>query len=284
MNNLHSELNFSDRQIASGLGSGPLSSRDGKPEHEAFPDAATVVNQVTRPGNRTSQGSEPPEMIRPKPGRNIVLFGPPGVGKGVQAKVLINEEKLGYLSTGDAIREEIRRRTPVGRRLEELTARGCFADDETVLGIVASRLDRPEFRFGFLMDGFPRTVRQAEMFDRMLAERGRRVDVALFLRAPEETILARLSGRLICSRCGASYHSAFRRPRVDDVCDSCGGAVARRKDDDPEVHRRRLEIYVKETAPLEDYYRRQGVLAQVDGDRPVAEVAVRIRRAVRLRC
>ena len=222
-------------------------------------------------------------MIRPKSGRNIILFGPPGVGKGVQAKVLIKEEALAYLSTGDAIRDEIRRRTPIGKRLEELTARGSFADDETVLDIVASRLDGKDFRFGFIMDGFPRTVRQAEMFDRMLEARGRRVDVALFLRASMETILARLSGRLVCRRCGLSYHSAFRRPRVDDVCDSCGGTVARRKDDDSEVLRRRLDIYTKETAPLEEYYRRSSVLARVDGGLSVAEVAVRIRRAVHFR-
>ena len=242
-----------------------------------------MVNDVTHSGGQTSRGREAQEMIRAKSERNIVLFGPPGVGKGVQAKVLIEQEALSYLSTGEVIREEIQRRTPMGRRLEELTDRGRFADDETVLDIVASRLDGQGFRCGFIMDGFPRTVPQAEMFDRMLERRGRRVDVALFLRAPEETVLARLSGRLICSRCGRSYHSAFKRPRVDDVCDSCGGTVARRKDDDPVVHRRRLDLYTEETAPLEAYYRRSGVLAQVDGDLSVAEVAARIRRVVHFR-
>lgn len=219
-------------------------------------------------------------MIRPRSRANIILFGPPGVGKGVQARALVETEALGYLSTGDAIRDEIRRGTAVGERLEALVRSGRFADDATVLKIVASRLDGDDFRRGFIMDGFPRTVRQAELFDRMLRERGRQVDVALFLRASEATILARLSGRLVCSACGWLYHSAFNRPRVAERCDVCGGSVVRRHDDDPETHRRRLDIYTRETAPLEEYYRRAGVLVYIDGERSAREVAATVQRAV----
>ena len=219
-------------------------------------------------------------MIRSKVRRNIVLFGPPGVGKGVQARFLVEEEALGYLSTGDSIRDEIRRGTALGARLESLVACGRFADDETVLDIVASRLDGEDFKDGFIMDGFPRTVRQAELFDRMLEDRGRRVDCALFLRAPEQTILARLSGRMVCSACGLTYHRTFKRLERDSVCDACGGPVVRRHDDDPNTHRRRLAIYKDETAPLEKYYDRRGVLAHVDGDRPVADVAATVRGVI----
>ena len=220
------------------------------------------------------------EMIRSKGRKNIILFGPPGVGKGVQAKVLAQEEELGYLSTGDALRDEIRRGTPLGARLEGPVARGEFADDETVLKIVASRLDGEDFLQGVVVDGFPRNIRQAELFDRMLAEKGQEVHRALFLRAPEETLLQRLAGRMVCSECGFSYHGTFRKPKVDDVCDSCEGPVVRRHDDDPETHRRRLEIYRADTAPLEKYYERQGVLTYIDGDRSVAEVAAAVRGAI----
>lgn len=252
----------------------------GKRDEEGFPGPAVVVDGVALPGRQVDPGHEAPRMIRSRSGANIILFGPPGVGKGVQARTLVETQALGYLSTGDAIREEIRRGTAVGKRLQALTASGRFADDETVLKIVASRLDRDEFRHGFIMDGFPRTLRQAELFDRMLRERGRQVDVALFLRASEATILARLSGRLVCSVCCRSYHSAFDRPRVEGRCDACGGSVARRHDDDPETHRRRLDLYTTQTAPLEEYYGRAGVLVYIDGERPAREVAATVRRAV----
>lgn len=279
MNNPQNELSPMDSQAAN-LGACAPSTRGRKEQLETFARDPAMVNVGTGLGDPASAGREVQEMIRAKAGRNIILFGPPGVGKGVQASLLIKEQGLSYLSTGDAIRDEIRRRTAIGQRLETLIAQGRFADDVTVLSMVASRLDSPGFRAGFIMDGFPRTVTQAEMFDRMLEERGRSVDLALFLRAPAETILARLAGRLVCDDCGQSYHSAFRRPRVDGVCDTCAGTITRRKDDDPDVYRRRLELYFEETAPLEEYYARTGVLANIDGDHPVAEVASKIRRAV----
>ncbi len=220
------------------------------------------------------------EMICRRSVRNIVLFGPPGVGKGVQARMLADRAGLGYLSTGDIIRDEIQRGTQFGRRVGVAIAQGKFADDETILEIVQSRVDGANLSSGFILDGFPRTVRQAEMLDRILSDRGRSLQCALFLRASERTILQRLAGRLVCSDCGCSFHSAFRRPQVVGVCDGCGGRVTRRSDDAPETHRRRLKIFEDVTASLQDYYTRQGLLSEVNSDESVDEVARRIAEAI----
>ena len=215
-----------------------------------------------------------------KSGRNIILFGPPGVGKGVQAQIMSERYHLGHLSTGDVIRDEIAKGTELGLRVKDAVNRGELADDETVLGIVMSRIGSPEYKNGFVMDGFPRTIRQAELFDQLLASHGKKVDFALFFSAPEATILRRLGGRRICSRCGATYHEEFKRPRVPGVCDICKGKVVKRHDDEPETHRDRLRTYHEKTLPLAEYYRRQGILVDINGDQPVEAVAEEIRRAI----
>jgi len=206
-------------------------------------------------------------------GRDIVLFGPPGVGKGAQASVLSDRYGLVHCSTGDVIRDEIARRTSLGERVAEAVAKGDFADDETVLQIIMQRIDRPEFRPGFVMDGFPRTVTQAERFDLLLNERGRRIDHALFISASEEVVLQRLGGRLICQECGKTYHKQFRRPRLKNVCDECSGPLVSRHDDNPEVHRERLHAYVQKTALLASYYRDAAVLREIDGSASIEDVA-----------
>lgn len=213
-------------------------------------------------------------------GRNIILFGPPGVGKGAQAKILSHRYRLPHLSTGDVIRDEIARQTELGLRVRDAVNKGEFADDETVLGIVMSRIDRPEYLSGFVMDGFPRTVRQAEMFDDLLTTRKRRVSYALFITAPEETILARLAGRRVCSQCGQTYHKEFKRPQIHGVCDVCYGKVVHRQDDTPEAHRDRLKTYAEKTLPLERFYEAKGILVHINGDQPVEKVSADIRRAV----
>ena len=211
---------------------------------------------------------------------DIVLFGPPGVGKGAQAEILSHRDGLVHLSTGEILREEIARGTELGRRVEDAVGRGEFADDETVLEIVLTRIDTPGNASGFVMDGFPRTVRQAEMFDRLLADRGRRVECALFIEAPAQIVLARLAGRLICSECGKTYHKQFRRPRIDGRCDVCKGKIVGRHDDDPEIHRERLREYRRKTAPLESYYRERGVLVEIDGAQSIDAVAADISNAI----
>jgi adenylate kinase len=210
--------------------------------------------------------------------KHIILFGPPGVGKGAQAKILSERFHLTHLSTGDLLRDEIKRKTELGRRVEAAVGRGEFADDETVLGIILASIDRPQVHDGFVMDGFPRNVHQAERFDAMLGVRAKRVDRALFIDAPERVILERLGGRRICNECGATYHVQFKKPRREGICDVCGGRILKRHDDNPEVHRERLETYYEKTRPLEDFYRKAGILSHVNGNQSIEDVAAEIAR------
>lgn len=208
--------------------------------------------------------------------QGIVLFGPPGVGKGAQASILSRSRRVVHLSTGDLIRDEIRRGTRLGIRVRDSVNRGEFADDETVLGIVMARIDRPEFQDGFVMDGFPRNIRQAELLDALLAERGLRVACAVFITAPDEVVLERLAGRRVCGKCRATYHEQFRRSKTAGICDDCGGPLERRHDDDPATHRERLATYHRQTKPLSQYYTKTGVLRSVDGDQQIDRVAFEI--------
>ena len=208
--------------------------------------------------------------------QGIVLFGPPGVGKGAQASILSRSRGLVHLSTGDLIRDEIRRGTRLGIRVRDAVNRGEFADDETVLGIVMARIDRPEFQDGFVMDGFPRNIRQAELLDSLLAERGLRVACAVFITAADEIVLQRLAGRRVCSRCRTTYHEQFRRSKTEGICDDCGGVLERRHDDDPVTHRERLLTYHRQTEPLAEYYKRTGIIRTVDGDQTIDRVAIEI--------
>ena len=165
--------------------------------------------------------------------------------------------------------------------MKEAVDRGQFADDQTVLKIVMSSIDRPEFKGGFVMDGFPRNVSQAKMFDNLLADRGRKVNLALLINAPDSVVLRRLAGRLVCSKCGETYNRQGRKPKARGLCDRCQGPVARRPDDQPKVQRARIEVYHDQTAPLEEYYRRQGVLQEVNGNQTIEEVAADISKIIR---
>jgi len=213
-------------------------------------------------------------------GCNIVLFGPPGVGKGAQAELLSHRYGLCHLSTGEVIRDEIASGTPLGLKVQDAVRKGQFADDETVLGIVMSRIDEPEYKKGFVLDGFPRNVHQAERLEELLAERGRKVSRALLIKAPEDTILARLTGRMICSQCGRTYHQLFQRPSIRGICDSCKGKVSQRHDDDPATHQERLRVYQEKTAPLEEYYEKASLLVRINGDQTLEAVAADIGKAI----
>ncbi len=208
---------------------------------------------------------------------NLVLLGPPGAGKGTQAKRLQQVHGLVQLSTGDMLRAAVTAGTALGRQAKAIMDAGNLVPDDVVIGMIAERIDRPDARRGFVLDGFPRTVPQAEALDRLLAERGRRLDAVIQMTVDREALVARIAGRFTCAACGQGYHDRFHRPKVEGVCDKCGGTAFKRRDDDrPEALRPRLEAYERQTAPLLPYYERQGLLRTVDGMGEVEEVARRI--------
>lgn len=202
----------------------------------------------------------------------ILLFGPPGVGKGTQAELLVDRLKLPHVATGDLFRDHLKRETELGKLAKDYMERGELVPDEVTIGMLRERIERPDAVNGVLLDGFPRTAQQAEALSQMLAEMGESVRVVLFIYAPTDVLLNRLANRWTCSQCGAIYNMVTHRPHKDKVCDRCGGLVVKRSDDQPEVHRKRIGVYMDQTMKLADYYRARGLLAQIDGERSVDEV------------
>jgi adenylate kinase len=213
----------------------------------------------------------------------LVLFGAPGVGKGTQAQGL--QKRLGapHISTGDMLRAAIREGTPLGIQARAIVERGELVPDALVSALVAERLARPDVRDGFLLDGYPRTVRQAADLDAALAGRGAAVDVVVNLEVPPAEIVERLAGRRSCPSCGATYHVRFQPPRAGDRCDACGGTLTQRLDDAADVVQGRLRVYEAQTAPVLEHYRGRGLLVDVDGRGTPEEVAARIVEAVERR-
>ncbi len=211
----------------------------------------------------------------------LVLLGPPGAGKGTQAKWLVERYGIPQLSTGDMLREAVARGTEVGRRAKAVMERGELVSDAIINAIVAERIGRADCARGFVLDGFPRTIAQAEALDSMLAARGEKLDAVIEIRVEREALVERIAGRFACAKCGAGYHDRFKRPKVEGVCDRCGGTeFVRRKDDNAEAVRTRLEAYEAQTAPLLPYYRERGLLRTVDGMLPIAEVTAAIGRVL----
>lgn len=201
-----------------------------------------------------------------------VLLGPPGVGKGTQATRLTDAHGWTHVSSGDVLRREAELDTPRGRELKAILAAGKLVPDDTTLQIVLDHILRAAGKSGVLLDGFPRTVVQAEALDAALAEHGRKVDLALLLDADVDEVARRIAGRLTCRRCGAVYHTTYNPPTVPGVCNRCGGELYHRSDDDEATVRTRMAIYFRDTAPLIDYYESQRKLERVDGGRPIDEV------------
>jgi adenylate kinase len=201
--------------------------------------------------------------------RAIIIFGPPGAGKGTQASRLVEEFGFQYIATGDILREAIAKKTPLGRKASEYMNAGQLVPDEVMIPIVEERLSGGGRGDGFLLDGFPRTVRQARMLDEATMRNGITVEKAIYLKTSRNVIVQRLSGRRVCPRCAATYHVQNIPPKVPGVCDRCGTALVQRKDDQEEAIVRRLEEYKRQTADVIDYYRKQGVLTEIDGDLPV---------------
>jgi adenylate kinase len=197
---------------------------------------------------------------------NIILLGPPGAGKGTQAKRLEERHGMVQLSTGDMLRAAVAAGTDVGRRAKAIMDAGKLVSDDVMVEMIRERIAQPDVAKGFILDGFPRTVPQAEALDRMLAEVGRKLDRVVLMEVDDAALIDRVSGRFSCKTCGAAYHERYNRPKREGVCDVCGGtAFQRRPDDNAETMKTRLAAYHSQTAPILPYYRQKGLLATVDG-------------------
>jgi adenylate kinase len=212
---------------------------------------------------------------------NLVLLGPPGAGKGTQAKLLEDQRSLVKLSTGDMLRAVIAAGTELGRRAGDIMERGELVPDDVVIGLIAERMNERANGHGFILDGFPRTIAQAEALDRLLAERDTRLDAVIEMKVDDDALVKRITGRFTCAFCGEGYHQAFKMPKVAGICDRCGATeFVRRRDDTEEVVRARLKAYHAQTEPLIEYYQRQGKLRSVDGMADIGTVRDAIGRAL----
>ncbi len=197
----------------------------------------------------------------------LILLGAPGAGKGTQAEKICEKLSIPAISTGNIIREAIKSQTEMGKKAKAFVDEGKLVPDDVVIGIIKERLAEDDCKNGFILDGFPRTIPQAEALDRMGVE----IDKVISIEVPDEKIASRMSGRRVCAKCGASYHVEYKKPQVDGVCDACGDALVQRKDDAPETVLDRLKVYHEQTEPLKDYYAAAGKLSIVEGQEKVED-------------
>jgi adenylate kinase len=204
---------------------------------------------------------------------NIILLGPPGAGKGTQAKVLEESRGLKQLSTGDMLRAAVAAGTETGLKAKAIMDRGDLVSDDVIVAVVAERMKQPDIKAGVVFDGFPRTPAQAEALGKMLATRGEKLNAVVEIKVDDEILVKRISGRYTCAECGTGYHDSFAKPKVAGICDVCGSKeFTRRADDNEKTVRDRLAVYNKQTAPLVDYYKGQGNLRSVDGMADITQV------------
>lgn len=207
---------------------------------------------------------------------NIMLFGAPGAGKGTQAKFLIEKYGIPQISIGDILRAAIKEGTAMGLEAKRFMDEGKLVPDSTIIGIIKDRLSQEDCKKGFILDGFPRTIAQAEALEVLMKEMGITLDKVISLNVPDELIVGRVTGRKVCPACGASFHVEFNPPKVEGKCDLCGADLITRKDDNAETVTKRLGEYHSQTAPLFDFYQERGVLVDIDGTKSVEAITKEI--------
>jgi adenylate kinase len=208
----------------------------------------------------------------------LVFLGPPGAGKGTQAKLLSQRMGFIHLSTGDLLREAVKNQTPLGKKAKEYMDRGELVPDELIVQLIEETMPKDG---NVILDGFPRTVNQALALEELLRVKSKKISKVLFFDVPDEVIIDRLSGRRVCSKCGAVYHVKYNPPKVEGVCDLCGGTLVQRDDDKEEVVRKRLEVYRKQTKPLIEFYQERGIIYKLDAGKEVEELFEEIKGLVR---
>lgn len=210
----------------------------------------------------------------------IILLGPPGAGKGTQAETLISKLNVPHISTGDMFRKAIKEETELGLKAKSFMDQGQLVPDEVTIGIVRERLSLQDCKEGFLLDGFPRTVPQAQALDGILTDLETALDAVISIEVPNENLVERLTGRRVCKACGATYHKMFNPPNQEHVCDKCGGELYQRSDDSESTVRNRLEVYKNQTEPLIAYYSAKGILKPINGDQEIGKVLSEIGAAL----
>jgi adenylate kinase len=208
---------------------------------------------------------------------NIVLMGPPGSGKGTQAEMMEQQMGLPHVASGDLFRENIRNGTDLGKQVQAILASGELVPDSITIDMIRQRMARPDCARGIILDGFPRTITQAEALDALFAERGERLDHVLYIKVANEKLVERLAGRWFCKICQTPYHIVYNPPRVKGICDKDGGELIQRPDDRPETVTNRLRVYFEQTAPLIAHYRERGLLSEIDGEQDIEQVNADIR-------
>lgn len=213
-------------------------------------------------------------------GARVVLLGPPGAGKGTQAKLLQEKYAACQISTGDILRQAVAEQTPLGQEAAQYINRGALVPDDVIVNLVAERLKQKDCEKGFILDGFPRTIPQAESLDAILKQMNLSLNCVLAVQVPEQAIIERLAGRRTCKNCGALSHVVFNPPKMAGTCDRCGGELFQRDDDREETIANRLKVYESQTAPLVSYYRKRGLLREIDGVGVIDQIRARVTGAL----